>query len=268
MLAAIFKRWRYSIWPYVRKYSVMGRQKGQKSILYYINEQVARLLRDTMCWPLKLLSKQVKQLLLMSQQQPWWFLVICLFEFCCQRARNGIGEASASFGQSHCSNYILPGLTENQGKNIKSHKRECRVTSVFWLCFWDILALTTWSGNVASREVKLFLTWPVLLQWTHHTMCIATRQSRANKSEFACTDSHSENEDNLWMLFFSHPLLSRQGNEPYGQGTLPASATALLVCVESSMQLSLFVSKCTNSQSVGLNLPQQRAGSFPLPHCA
>lgn len=41
---------RYNIQPYVRKYSIVGRQKERKLILFYTNEQAAKLLlKDTVC---------------------------------------------------------------------------------------------------------------------------------------------------------------------------------------------------------------------------
>lgn len=96
-------------------------------------------------------------------------------------------------------------------------------------------------------------------------------QSKASKSEFVRTASHfekgtSESQDNLWMLFFSHPFLSRQGKEPYGWGTLPASTTALLVCINSHIRsFNLLTSKCANTQLAGTKPASAEDGPLPSP---
>lgn len=113
---------------------------------------------------------------------------------------------------------------------------------------------------MADREqVKYLLTRPVSFQWTHHTtaLCITARGSKANKSEFACTASHFEketfeNEDNLWMLFFSHPFLSRQGKKgTIWMGYAPSQHHRTCLHKQPYMQLNLLASNCANMQLVG-----------------
>lgn len=133
----------------------------------------------------------------------------------------------------------LTKITGNQKPYKNPIKRESRVIAVFFCCFFFYSDNLKWT--VANRrQVKHLLTRSAPLWQAHYTTvcCVRCGWSKAKKSEFVWTASHFakeafENEDNLWMLFFLHRFLSRQGKEPYGRDAPPASTAALLVCINS-----------------------------------
>lgn len=109
------------------------------------------------------------------------------------------------------------GLLKKKEKKVKPYKKRIRSY------YSDNL-----KWKVPNREqVKHLLTRSLPLP--HHTTACVVWLDKMSHFE----KETSEDEDNLYMLLFSHPFLSRQGKEPYGCDTLPASTAVLLVCINS-----------------------------------